>query len=365
MKEVLRVGLILMLICAVAAGALAYTNQVTSEIIEKRLYEEKVALMRELFPTVESFEDKEADGRTATIAYDAEGNLVGILAEGKTSGYGGDIRFNLGIDKEGKLVSLTIVSHSETAGLGARITEESYRKQFIGKTISDSFDVDNISGATISSLAMENGVKREMEAILTAFGGELAEVPPAIDISSLPDGVYEGEGEGLKPGIKAKVTVAGGRITDIEVTNGDDTPEYFNKAKAEVPRRIVEEQSVQVDAASGATFSSQGIMNAVQNALQNAQASPGLDISALPDGVYEGEGEGLKPGIKVKVTVAGGRITDIEVTNGDDTPEYFNKAKAEVPKRIIEEQSVQVDAASGASFSSQGIMQAVRNALTR
>lgn len=267
MKEVLRVGLILMLICAVAAGALAYTNQVTSEIIEKRLYEEKVALMRELFPTVESFEDKEADGRTATIAYDAEGNLVGILAEGKTSGYGGDIRFNLGIDKEGKLVSLTIVSHSETAGLGARITEESYRKQFIGKTISDSFDVDNISGATISSLAMENGVKREMEAILTAFGGELAEVPPAIDISSLPDGVYEGEGEGLKPGIKAKVTVAGGRITDIEVTNGDDTPEYFNKAKAEVPKRIIEEQSVQVDAASGASFSSQGIMQAVRNAL--------------------------------------------------------------------------------------------------
>ncbi|HHX73626.1 MAG TPA: FMN-binding protein [Firmicutes bacterium] len=363
MKEILRLGLILMVICAVSAGALAYTNQVTSEIIEKRLYEEKIALLQELFPTVDTFEDKEADGRTATIGYDADGNLVGILAEGKTNGYGGEIRFNLGIDGEGKLVSLTIVSHSETAGLGSKIEEESYRNQFLGKTLADSFDVDNISGATISSVAVENGVKKEMEAILTAFGGELADVPPAIDISALPDGVYEGEGEGLMPGIKVKVTVAGGKITAIEVTNGDDTPEYFDKAKAEVPKRIIDEQSVQVDAASGATFSSQGIIDAVTNALQNAAAGPGVDISALPDGVYEGEGVGLMPGIKVKVTVAGGKITAIEVTNGDDTPEYFDKAKAEIPKRIIDEQSVQVDAVSGATFSSQGIMDAVTDAL--
>ncbi|NLM52007.1 MAG: FMN-binding protein [Firmicutes bacterium] len=268
MKEVLRLAVILMVICAVSAGVLAYTNDVTTKIIEERIQKEKIELLQRLFPAVTRFEDQEVDGRTATLGYDDQDNLVGILAEGKTNGYGGEIRFNLAIDGEGKLVSLTIISHSETAGLGSKIEDEAYRQQYVGKTVNDDFDVDNISGATITSLAMENGVQAEMEAILLAFGGDLIQGPAEIDITTIPDGVYTGEGKGLKPGIKVEVTVEGGKITNIEVLAGEDTPEYFNQAKAQVPKRIIEEQSVQVDAASGATFSSKGIMEAVKNALQ-------------------------------------------------------------------------------------------------
>lgn len=267
MKEIIRLALILMVICAVSAGVLAYTNQVTSEIIEARIRKEKIALMQELFPALDRYEDKEANGRTATVVYDAAGKLIGILAEGKTTGYGGDIRFNLAVDGEGKIVKLAIVSHAETAGLGSKIEEESYRAQFAGKTIGDSFDVDNISGATITSVAMENGVKRELEEILLLFGEGLAEPEPEIDISKLPDGTYTGEGRGVGT-VKVEVTVAGGKITAIKAQGNEETPEYFSKARQEVPARIIEEQSVQVDAASGATLSSQGIMEAVRNALQ-------------------------------------------------------------------------------------------------
>ena len=133
MKEVIRLAVILMVICAISAGVLAYTNDVTSQIIEERIQKEKIELLQRLFPTAEKLEDLEADGRTATVGYDDQGNLVGILAEGKTSGYGGEIRFNLAIDGEGKLVSLTIISHSETAGLGSKIEDGSYRQQFVGK----------------------------------------------------------------------------------------------------------------------------------------------------------------------------------------------------------------------------------------
>ena len=268
MKEVLRLGLILMLICAVSAGLLSYTNQVTSAIIEERIAAEKIALMQELFPEVTTTEDKTVDGRTATVGYNAAGEVVGILAEGKAGGYGGDIRFNLAIDGTGTLVKLTIVSHAETAGLGSLIEEESYRAQFEGKTVNDSFDVDNISGATITSVAMENGVKKEMEEILLRFGEGLVAPKPTIDISQLADGTYTGEGQGLKGPITVEVAVAGGKITAVEVVSGSDTEEYFNQAKAEVPQRIVEEQTVDVDAASGATISSNGIKDAVRAALQ-------------------------------------------------------------------------------------------------
>ena len=66
---------------------------------------------------------------------------------------------------------------------------------------------------------------------------------------------------------------------------------------------------------------------------------PTIDISQLADGTYTGEGQGLKGPITVEVTVAGGKITAVEVVSGSDTEEYFNQAKAEVPKRIVEEQN--------------------------
>ncbi|MCR3921787.1 MAG: FMN-binding protein [Firmicutes bacterium] len=268
MKEILRLGFILMLICAVAAGALAYTNQVTSAIIEKRIQEEKIALMQELFPDVKETEDKTVDGRTATVGYDEGGNVVGILAEGKTTGYGGDIRFNLGIDGEGKIVKLTIVSHSETAGLGSVIAEDSYRAQYEGLTIGDSFNVDRISGATISSRAMESGVESELQEILLRFGEGFAAPAPAVNIEELANGTYTGSGEGLYSTITVEVTVAEGKITDVQVVSGSDTEEYFAQAKNTIPQRIVDEQKIDVDVASGATFSSKGIKDAVLNALQ-------------------------------------------------------------------------------------------------
>ena len=360
MKEILRLGLILMLICALSAGMLSYTHKVTSEIIEERIAAEKIALMQELFPEVETTEDKEVDGRTATVGYDQNGKVAGILAEGKTTGYGGDIRFNLAIDGTGKLVDLNIISHSETAGLGSKIEEESYRAQYRGKTVNDSFDVDNISGATITSVAMEMGIESEMKEIIARFGEGFAAPVPSVDITQLADGTYEGSGEGLKSTITVEVTVEGGKITAVEVVSGNDTEEYFAKAKKEVPQRIVDEQKIDVDAASGATISSKGIKDAVLDALQKP---PVLKLSEIPDGTYTGEGEGLKSTITVEVTVEGGKITSVEVVSGNDTEEYFAKAKKEVPQRIVDEQKIDVDAASGATISSNGIKEAVLNAL--
>ncbi|HZK24227.1 MAG TPA: FMN-binding protein [Oscillospiraceae bacterium] len=360
MKDIVRSGLILMLICALSAGMLSYTHGVTSEIIEARIAAEKIALMQELFPAVATTEDQEVDGRSATVGYDESGKVVGILAEGKATGYRGDIRFNLAIDGTGKLVNLNIISHSETASLGSRIEEEAYRAQYEGKTVNDSFDVDNISGATVTSVAMERGVASEMKEILLRFGEGLVEPVPSIDITQLADGTYEGSGEGLKSTITVAVTVAGGKITAVEIVSGNDTEEYYTKAKKEVPARIVEEQKVDVDAASGATISSEGIKDAVLDALQKP---PVLKLSEIADGTYEGSGEGLKSTITVEVTVAGGKITAVEVVSGNDTEEYYAKAKKEVPARIVEEQKVDVDAASGATISSEGIKDAVRNAL--
>jgi Na+-translocating ferredoxin:NAD+ oxidoreductase subunit G len=267
MKDIIRMGIILMVICAVAAGALAYTNQVTSAIIEKRIYEETVAQLRELFPTLADFQTKTVDGRSGIVATDAAGNVVGILAEGTTQGYGGTIRFNLGVDADGKIVALTILQQSETAGLGDKIKESWYREQYYGKGLGDNFDVDNISGATVSSKAMENGVPKELQEILLRFAGDGAVPPaPSFSLDGVADGKYSGTAKGHNADITVEVTVAGGKITAITVTDHKETANRFENA-VDVIDQIIEKQSVQVDAASGATVTSDAIVKAVQNAL--------------------------------------------------------------------------------------------------
>ncbi|MCW3491372.1 FMN-binding protein [Dethiobacter alkaliphilus] len=269
MKDIIRNGLILAIICAVAAGALAFTNEVTSAVIEQRIYDETVAELEDLFPAIEDFEEKEVDGYKGFVAYDADGNYIGVLAEGRTEGYGGTIRFNLGVNDEGEIVGVTVISQSETAGLGDVITGADYLAQFEGLGLEDDIadHVDVISGATVSTRAMINGVGSELMEIVLRFGDADA-VPdaPTVDMGALEDGTYTGTASGFKSDITVEVTVSGGEITDITVTDHDDTPNIFADSE-QVIDDIIAGQSLDVDVVSGATGSSNGIKNAVLNAL--------------------------------------------------------------------------------------------------
>ncbi|HWT76127.1 MAG TPA: FMN-binding protein [Mobilitalea sp.] len=299
------------------------------------------------------------------------------------------------------------------------------------------------------------------------------------------DGTYEGSGTGFRGRTTTvSVSVKNGVISDISlVSTGDDRP-FINRAFNTVVSSIIEEQDTNVDAVSGATYSSNGIMEAVANALQQAstnsdsntnsyvdntvqdtsgsadtssdntlnssteetaqsfsedngddasqntnnssdtnsnnsqQDSSGstednsdasntwvitpntttditsdtssqtntqdstknstqtdtqsTDSSAstdtvqgYKDGTYEGSGTGFRGGTtKVSVTVEKGLITDISVISTRDDRPFFNRAYSYVAQAIIDEQSANVDAVSGATYSSNGIMEAVADALS-
>jgi uncharacterized protein with FMN-binding domain len=98
--------------------------------------------------------------------------------------------------------------------------------------------------------------------------------------ATLADGVYEGSASGFKGVITVSVTVSGGAVTDVSVIGESDTPSFFNRAEAVIDT-IVEEQSLEVDAVSGATYSSAGIVNAVADALSAAVESGTLDVTAF------------------------------------------------------------------------------------
>lgn len=86
------------------------------------------------------------------------------------------------------------------------------------------------------------------------------------------DGTYTGTGQGFRGETKTSVTVKNGNITDITVLSYEDDKSYFKRAVGKVTSEIVNSQSAEVDAVSGATFSSDGIMESVANALNVSNA---------------------------------------------------------------------------------------------
>ncbi len=200
------------------------------------------------------------------------------------------------------------------------------------------------------------------------------------------DGIYTGSASGFRGTTKTQVTVSGGFITDISVLSTDDDASFFNRAERSVTAQILSTQSLSVDTVSGATFSSYAIMDAVTDALKSALVNAGTaegsaaqvgvnsaetassiqteqGLIALEDGTYTGSGSGYRGGTSVSVTVENGCITSVKVTNTSDDERFFSRAETTIINEIISGQTPDVDAVSGATCSSNGIMEAVANAL--
>lgn len=200
----------------------------------------------------------------------------------------------------------------------------------------------------------------------------------------LTDGVYKGTGTGYAGDITVAVQIKDKQIVAIDILSSSDDAAFFKRAQAVIDK-IIEGQTLEVDTVSGATYSSRGIISAVKNALTGekdsgttgqSQSGSGAaagsstsvqaveDPSAYKDGTYYGTGTGFGGTLKVKVEISGGKIASIQIVENQDGSEYISKASALI-NTIIQNQSTNVDTVSGATYSSVGIIQAVRDALSQ
>lgn len=197
----------------------------------------------------------------------------------------------------------------------------------------------------------------------------------------LKDGKYTGSANGYGGKITVTVTIKNKKIVKIHIDSAPgETTSFFNRAKT-LTDLMIRQQSTDVDAVSGATYSSKGIIGAVKNALygtksttKQAPASFGekgkakqvakvTETGNWKDGTYTGKAQGFGGLVKVKVTVKNGKIKKIQIVSASgETGSYFAKAKALIPA-IVKKQTTNVDAVSGATYSSNGIIRAVRKAL--
>ena len=238
-------------------------------------YSPKVYAVQKPSPKTESADTTAEDTAEETALEGQVFDLPDGIYEGTGTGFAGKITVAVEI-KDKKIVAITVLNvEADDAAFFNRA------KGVIDRIIqSQNLDVDVVSGATYSSRgiisAVKNALTGEKDSGKTAENPGKGEgsttVTEVADAAAYKDGTYYGSATGFAGPIKVKVVISGGKIASIEIVSTSDGSSYISKASA-ITGKIVSSQSTNVDTVSGATYRSNGIINAVKAALESAKAA--------------------------------------------------------------------------------------------
>ena len=231
---------------------------------------------------------------------------------------------------EGNVItSVVVLEHEETDGLADPALED-VPAAIIAR---NGTDVDVVSSATVTSEAVIKAVEK-------ALG-------PKVRAATYNDGTYEATVDAAHGPLSVEVTVADGVISDVVVTEHSETEGLTDPAVTDLPTEIVESNSTDVVVVSGATVTSNAVKSAVDEALFAAATS------------YQVTVQGHNGPMTVVAAVEGGTITNVEVTEHEETDGLADPALADVPAAIVETNSTEVEVVSGATITSEAIIEAV------
>lgn len=177
MKDIFKLGVILFVICAIAACILGVTNNITAPVIEERNIQANNESRKEVLQQAEEFvEIKDVKDDLIEEVYQGKkvNEVVGYTIKATPKGYGGKIEVMVGISNDGKISGVKVGNNSETPGLGSKSKDEPFKGQYTGKSTktplnvvkgnaSNENDIVAISGATITSKAVTAGVNAAMD----------------------------------------------------------------------------------------------------------------------------------------------------------------------------------------------------------
>lgn len=174
-KYIIRLGIILFLICAISTALLAFVNSVTLPVIEANNEKMQEMAKKEVLPEADTFKEITRE----IYLGEKGGEKAGYTVSVEKNGYGGPIKMMIGIDNSMKVSGVKILSMSETPGLGAKAQNEDFLSQFQGKNKflalkksgAGENDVLAISGATVTSTAVTEGVKDAFILLENVRGG--------------------------------------------------------------------------------------------------------------------------------------------------------------------------------------------------
>ena len=157
----------LFLISAICAVLLGLVNNITMGPIQEATLAKTEAAMEAVLPS-DAYEPGEYSGGDPLVTAVYQAGDAGYVVQVAPSGFGGVLDIMVGVNNDGTCSGVSIISHSETSGLGANATKEDFRSQFVGKSeaavTKDGGDIDALTGATITSRAVCDGVNAAIAA---------------------------------------------------------------------------------------------------------------------------------------------------------------------------------------------------------
>lgn len=199
-----------------------------------------------------------------------------------------------------------------------------------------------------------------MLALCMLAGGAFAE-------PTYQPGTYEATEAGFGGDVTVGMTFDEGRITDVKIVGDSETDGVGSKAVEALPAAILEAQSAAVDGIAGASFTSKAIVLAAQDCIDQARGVTREAVVTMKPGEYVGKGIGFRISepVTVTVTVSKDRIENIVIDqeNISDTRAMVQTVADTLIPRMLEYQSVSVDAVCGATATSNGVRQATEAAL--
>lgn len=199
MSYFIRLGLVLLIITAVASGILAYVNNLTKDkIAENKIMAEEMA-RSEVLPGTEKFtkesitlpaakvepnplKKKADDGPREFVYYkgtDASGKITGYTYVASKYGYSSEVKTMVGVNPDMSINKIKVIEQAETPGLGANASTDEFQNRFNGlsqsqlKVSKDGGQIESLTGATITSRAVTNSLAEGLNILANAISGEV------------------------------------------------------------------------------------------------------------------------------------------------------------------------------------------------
>ncbi|MBP3636333.1 MAG: FMN-binding protein [Clostridia bacterium] len=302
---------------------------------------------------------------------------------GTAQGFQSEVNVSVTLNEDGTIAALSIGSADETSGFGTRCaTDEAFINQFIGKkgpfVVGEGIDV--LSGATVTSNAV-------IEALNVAMAADVAVEEAPADatasataaatgtVEAAPAGeTFTGTAKGFQSDVTVTVTVADGVITSIKVDSAAETSGFGTRCAEDeaflnqfIGKEVAEfKLGENVDALSGATVTSQAVVDAI-----NSSSTVAASAEAAPAGeTFTGTAKGFQSDVTVTVTVDGGVITSIKVDSAAETSGFGTRCGEDeaflnqfVGKNFTPDVGEGIDALSGATVTSNAVVDAINAAM--
>lgn len=160
--------LVLFAISAITALLLGLVNMITAPAIAANELKKTNDAMAAVLPA-DSYDEVEYTGSDPLVTAMYKAGDAGYVVQVSPSGFGGNLNVMVGVTADGTCSGVSIISHAETSGLGANATKPAFRDQFVGKSgtvavTKDGGEINALTGATITSRAVANGVNSALAA---------------------------------------------------------------------------------------------------------------------------------------------------------------------------------------------------------